>query len=57
MLSAEKMQQSYIWTAFLHYNTDNFHVHIATVESHPTRDVMNVFDKETNMWREEHRAK
>jgi len=57
MLAAESMQQSAIWTASLHYNTDNIHVHIATVEPHPTRDVMNVFDKGTNTWREEYRAK
>lgn len=57
MLEAERMQQSATWTASLHYNTDNIHVHIATVEPHPTRDVMNVFDKETNAWREEYRAK
>src|SRR5690625_179201 len=57
MLVAEKMQKSAIWTASLHYNTDNIHVHIATVEPHPTRDVMNVFDKETNTWHEEYRAK
>lgn len=57
MLAAEMMQQSAVWTASLHYNTDNIHVHIATVEPHPTRDVMNVFDKETNTWREEYRAK
>src|SRR5699024_5356923 len=36
MLAAEKMEQSAIWTASLHYNTDNIHVHIATVEPHPT---------------------
>src|SRR5690625_4897901 len=57
MLAAERMQQSAIWTASLHYNTDNIHVHIATVEPHPTRDVMNVCDKGTNTWREEYRAK
>ena len=57
MLKAERMQQSAIWTASLHYNTDNIHVHIATVEPHPTREVMNVFDKETNTLREEYRAK
>ena len=57
MLGTERMQQSAIWTASLHYNTDNIHVHIATVEPHPTREVMNVFDKETNTWREEYRAK
>src|SRR5699024_12651689 len=48
MLAAERMQQSAIWTASLHYNTDNIHVHIATVERHPTRDVMNVYDKDAN---------
>src|SRR5699024_8257451 len=57
MLAAERMQQSAIWTASLHYNTDNIHVHIATVEPRPTRDGMNVFDKKTNTWREEYRAK
>lgn len=57
MLAAERMQQSATWTASLHYNTDNIHVHIATVEPHPTREVMNVFDKETNTWSEEYRAK
>lgn len=57
MLEAERMQQSAVWTASLHYNTDNIHVHIATVEPHPTREIMNVFDKETNTWREEYRAK
>src|SRR5699024_842989 len=55
MLGTERMQQSAIWTASLHYITDNIHVHIATVEPHPTREVMNVFDKETNTWREEYR--
>src|SRR5699024_706126 len=44
MLAAERMQQSAIWTASLHYNTDNIHVHFASVEHRPTRDVMNVFD-------------
>src|SRR5699024_1275266 len=57
MLAAERMQQSAIWTASLHYNTNNIHVHIATVEPHPTREVMNVFDNETDTWREEYRAK
>src|SRR5699024_12599957 len=32
------------------------HVHIATVEPRPTRDVMNVFDKETDTWRDEYRV-
>lgn len=57
MLKAEGMQKSAIWTATLHYNTDNIHVHVATVEPHPTREIMKVLDKETNTWREEYRAK
>src|SRR5699024_10163454 len=57
MLAAERMQQSAIWTASLHYNTDNIHVNIETVEPRQTREVMNVLDKETNTWREEYRAK
>ncbi|WP_077706711.1 MobP2 family relaxase [Virgibacillus dokdonensis] len=57
MLQAEGMQQSAVWTASLHYNTDNIHVHVATVEPHPTRERMNVLDKESNTWHEEYRAK
>src|SRR5699024_8980179 len=54
---AEGMQQSAIWTASLHYNTDNIHVHVATVEPHPTRERINVLDKDSNTWHEEYRAK
>src|SRR5699024_11024553 len=36
---------------------DNIHVHIASTEPYPTREKMNVFDKETQMWQEEYRAK
>ena len=57
MLQAEGMQQSAVWTATLHYNTDNIHVHVATVEPHPTRERMNVLDTESNTWHEEYRAK
>lgn len=57
MLQAEGMQRSAIWTATLHYNTDNIHVHVATVEPHPTRERMNVLDKDSNTWHEEYRAK
>ncbi|WP_373894673.1 MobP2 family relaxase [Virgibacillus sp. CBA3643] len=57
MLQAEGMQQSAVWTASLHYNTDNIHVHVATVEPHPTRERMNVLDKDSNTWHEEYRAK
>src|SRR5699024_7704860 len=57
MLQAETMQQTAIWTASLHYNTDNIHVHVATIEPHPTRERMNVLDKDSNTWHEEYRAK
>lgn len=35
MIEKEKMQ-SPVWTASFHYNTDNIHVHIATVELDPS---------------------
>ncbi|WP_200411783.1 MobP2 family relaxase [Virgibacillus salexigens] len=57
VLKAEGMEKSAIWTASLHYNTDNIHVHIASTEAHPTREKINVFDKETQTWHEEYRAK
>lgn len=37
MLEREGMEASAVWTASIHFNTDNIHVHIATVEPHPTR--------------------
>src|SRR5690625_2036499 len=57
MLAAERMQQSAIWTASLHYNTDNIHVHVATVEPYPTRERIKIIDKDSNTWHEEYRAK
>lgn len=57
MLQAEGMQQSSIWTASLHYNTDNIHVHVATVEPYPTRERIKIIDKDSNTWHEEYRAK
>ncbi|MGM0208393.1 hypothetical protein IGI96_002913 [Enterococcus sp. DIV0421] len=47
MLEQEKMTASAIWTASIHYNTDNIHVHVATVEPHPTRTWKTVIDFET----------
>ena len=29
-----------VWTASFHYNTDNIHIHFATVEPYPTREFM-----------------
>lgn len=57
MLKAEHMEDSAIWTASIHYNTDNIHVHIATVEPVPTRKKAWIKDKETGRWEEQYRAK
>src|SRR5690625_27977 len=57
MLKAEGMEQSALWTASLHYNTDNIHVHVATTEPYPTRERIQVLDRETNTQKEEYRAK
>ncbi|MCH3972391.1 MAG: relaxase MobL [Oscillospiraceae bacterium] len=38
MLQNEKMVGSAVWTASVHYNTDNIHIHIAVVEPKPTRE-------------------
>lgn len=38
-LKKEKMQGA-VWSAAVHYNTDNLHVHIAVVEPHPSRPKM-----------------
>ncbi|UOQ95075.1 relaxase MobL [Halobacillus shinanisalinarum] len=38
MMKKEGLQESATWSAAIHYNTDNIHVHVATVEPNPTRD-------------------
>ena len=40
MLKKEDMSDSAVWSAAIHYNTDNIHIHIATVEPVPTRKKM-----------------
>ncbi len=40
MILGEKVD-SLIWSASMHFNTDNIHVHIASVELNPTRYVFN----------------
>ena len=37
MLKSEKLENA-VWTADIHHNTDNIHVHIATVEPEPRRE-------------------
>ncbi|MEE3897222.1 MobP2 family relaxase [Priestia megaterium] len=38
MIKREKLNGSAVWSAAIHYNTNNIHIHIATVEPHPTRE-------------------
>src|SRR5690625_4854033 len=57
LLKDENMQESGLWTASIHYNTDNIHVHIATVEPFPTREKKRFYDKENEEWKEQYRAK
>lgn len=47
MLKAEGLENA-VWSAAIHYNTDNIHVHIATVEPEPMRET-----KEYIQYREE----
>lgn len=42
LLEEKKLKDSAIWTASIHYNTDNIHVHIAMCEPHPTKKEVNV---------------
>ena len=45
LIHNEKMEGA-VWTASIHYNTDNIHVHIAMVEPHPTREKYYPVDKQ-----------
>lgn len=57
MISEEKMK-SPVWTASFHYNTDNIHVHIATIEQEPSYlQRVSVMDKETGKVVEQYRGK
>ncbi|MBN8234913.1 hypothetical protein JF544_06610 [Halobacillus kuroshimensis] len=38
MMRKEGLQESAVWSAAIHYNTDNIHIHVATVEPNPTHD-------------------
>ncbi|MEC1071371.1 MobP2 family relaxase [Priestia megaterium] len=37
MLERERLNESAVWSAAIHYNTENIHIHVATVEPNPTR--------------------
>lgn len=47
MLKREDLFNTALWTASIHYNTDNIHVHIATVEPNPTRPIGVYKNKQT----------
>lgn len=55
ILEKEGLDQSTVWSAAIHYNTDNIHVHIATVEPIPMREKRRLkvieFEKQ---WLKEH---
>lgn len=55
ILEKEGLDQSAVWSAAIHYNTDNIHVHVATVEPIPMREKRSLkiieFEKE---WLGEH---
>ncbi|HCC34957.1 MAG TPA: hypothetical protein DEQ02_04720, partial [Ruminococcaceae bacterium] len=38
MLDKEGLSESVLWTADIHINTDNVHIHVATVEPFPMRE-------------------
>ena len=37
-MQKERVRKSSIWSAAIHFNTDNIHIHVATVEPYPTRE-------------------
>ncbi|EQK39994.1 hypothetical protein C672_3562 [[Clostridium] bifermentans ATCC 638] len=47
VLKEEGMEQSGVWSASMHFNTDNIHVHIALVEPYPTKTYKRFTDKKT----------
>lgn len=57
MLEEEQMKDTSVWSAAIHYNTNNIHIHIATVEPIPSREKKRILNKETNQWEEQYRAK
>ncbi|NBJ68928.1 hypothetical protein D1839_05490 [Roseburia sp. 1XD42-34] len=56
MLQAEKMNDTTVWAAAIHHNTDNIHVHIAMIEPKPTRETVRFYDEENDMWVEQFRG-
>lgn len=48
MLKAEKLENA-VWSAAIHFNTDNIHVHVATVEPDPMRELREYIQYEEKM--------
>lgn len=42
LLDKEGMKNNSVWSAAIHYNTDNIHIHIATVQPIPQRELKTV---------------
>lgn len=52
MLEKEGILESSVWSAAIHYNTDNVHVHIATVEPGKTQRPMREDGEPKGVWRQ-----
>lgn len=52
MLEKEGIVESAVWSASIHYNTDNIHIHIATVEPGRTQRPMRENGEPKGVWRQ-----
>lgn len=52
MLKAELIDDSAIWSAAIHYNTDNIHIHIATIEPNETHRPIREDGEPKGVWRQ-----
>jgi hypothetical protein len=52
MLDKEGISESALWSASIHYNTDNIHIHIATVEPGRTQRPMRDNGEPKGVWRQ-----
>ena len=51
MLEKEGISESAVWSAAIHYNTDNIHIHIATVEPGQSQRPMRENGEPKGVWR------
>lgn len=56
LLEKEGLDNSAVWSASIHLNTDNIHVHVATVEPNPTRPYKKIIDPHTNKTTQERKG-